>query len=157
MNEKLWKVKLKSGICISTDILYKTCYSPIFYLNRSSHTLSFISKQQQKVPDTKEATTHDQMKQVVTSGWTLWLYKKGGWTRQRTDGRPVKVSVLKSFISRRKISSLINNADHDCWLPAQGRPHSPFPNSSLHPFNFLFFFRTICKSWTPCSWEKEKR
>lgn len=138
--------KIKISICISTDISHKCCYLPIFYLNISSHTLCFINKWQQNVPNTKEATTHDQMKQVVTSGWTLWLYKKGGWARRRTDGRPVKVSVLKSFISRRKISCLMNNAAHDRWLPALQSPlHAP----KLIITPIVLFYRTICKPWTP--------
>ena len=52
---------------------------------------------------------HDQIKKVIS------LYKKGGWTPTRTDRRPVKVS--ESFISRRKTSSLMNNAGHDHSLP----------------------------------------
>lgn len=61
---------------------------------------------------------HDQIKQVISAEWTLIsLYKKGGWTPPRTDRRPVKVSELQSFISRRKTSSLMNNAGHDHLLP----------------------------------------
>lgn len=143
------KKKIKISICISTDISHKCCYLPIFYLNKSSHTLCFINKWQQNVPNTKEATTHDQMKQVVTSGWTLWLYKKGGWARRRTDGQPVKVSVLKSFISRRKISCLMNNAAHDRWLPSQGWLQSRLHAPKLIITPIVLFFRTICKPWTP--------
>lgn len=132
----------------------KTCYLLLhfnrcfyFYTDTSPSitqinpdTLSSVDKPQENVPDSKEATTHDQIKQVVASGWTLWLYKKGGWTRRRTDGQAVKVSVLKSFISRRKPVCLMNNAGHGHRLPAQGwlRRWLPAPKLFITPLILLF-------------------
>lgn len=64
----------------------------------------------------KNVKLHDQIKQVITADFTqMSLYKKEGWTPPRTDRQPVKVS--ESFISRRKASSLINNAEHDHLVP----------------------------------------
>lgn len=61
---------------------------------------------------------HDQIKKVMSvEGTPISLYKKGGWTPARTDRRPVKVSELQSFISRRETSSLMNNAGHEHLLP----------------------------------------
>lgn len=57
--------------------------------------------------------------------------------------------VLMSFISRRKISCLMNNAAHDRWLPAQGRLQSRLHAPKLIIKPIVLFFRTICKPWTP--------
>lgn len=63
----------------------------------------------------------DQIKEAISAEWTLIsLYKKEGWTPTRTAKPPVKVSDLQSFISRRRASSLMNNAGHDHLLPETG-------------------------------------
>lgn len=165
----VWRTISKTKTCY-LHLHFNRCF--YFYTDISPSitqinpdTLSSVDKPQENVPDSKEATTHDQIKQVVASGWTLWLYKKGGWTRRRTDGQTVKVSVLKSFISRRKPVCLMNNAGHGHWLPAQGWLWRwlPAPKLFITPlillFRWVFFFspEPSVSLWHLFFWAKAKR